>query len=322
MTAGRRRALAGAGPRPALLALAVVVVTVTIMSLGGSAGATTRCFGAAARDASLGCSNATRSATPGLDDVEAGAPCRPVSAGLDSACAFGVSASRAARTIALIGDSHAMNWRAAVDVVARDRRWRGYSMASPGCVYSTAAAALPDGRREHCVRWYRSVSRWLGRHPEVSTVFVSQNAALPIMPGPGRTYASTTVDGYSRTWAALPSTITKVIVLRDTPDPSDDTLRCLRRVIAAGRQRPGPACATPRSQALRWDPAVFAAARLNSRRYRTIDLTNFFCGRRDCYPVIGGVRVFSDVGGHFTTTFSRTLGPYLLRDVRGLFESW
>jgi hypothetical protein len=37
--------------------------------------------------------------------------------------------------------------------------------------------------------------------------------------------------------------------------------------------------------------------------------------------VIGGVRVPDDVLGHFTTAFSRTLGPYLLRAVRGLLAA-
>jgi hypothetical protein len=96
----------------------------------------------------------------------------------------------------------------------------------------------------------------------------------------------------------------------------------LRRVLADGKQRPGPACATARAEAVRWDSAVSAADNLHAKRYRFVDLTSFFCGRRSCYPVVGGVRVYDDVLGHFTTAFSQTLGPYLLREVRRLIAAW
>jgi len=50
---------------------------------------------------------------------------------------------------------------------------------------------------------------------------------------------------------------------------------------------------------------------------RTIDMTGFFCGRRSCYPVIGGALVLRDQS-HLTGTFSGTLGPFLLRAVDAL----
>jgi hypothetical protein len=43
-----------------------------------------------------------------------------------------------------------------------------------------------------------------------------------------------------------------------------------------------------------------------------VDLTPHFCGRRRCFPVVGGVLVHKDTD-HLTRRFSRTLGPYLLR---------
>ena len=106
--------------------------------------------------------------------------------------------------------------------------------------------------------------------------------------------------------------------------PTPPTTRCAAcgASLAAGARRPGPACATPRADAVKWDSAVSSAVSLRSKRYRFIDLTDFFCGRRSCYPVVGGVRVYDDVLGHFTTAFSNTLGPYLLREVRRLIAAW
>lgn len=306
----------------AFLASLAVLAATTVPAAAAPAGAGSRCFGAAARVVALGCADLSRSMVPALGAAERTVACRPVRAKLGPICAFGVSGTRASRHIALIGDSHAMNWRGALDVVARDRRWHGSSIALPGCMFSTAAEALPESRREPCMRWARGVRAWFGRHPEVSTVFVSQNAAMPIEVATGRRYSDIMRDGYAQTWKALPPTVTKIIVLRDAPVPGAGTLLCLRRVLTAGTQRPGPACATARAVALKWDPAVAAVIGLHARRYRFVDMTPFFCGRRDCRPVIGGVRVYSDELGHFTTAFARTLGPYVLRDVRRMFATW
>jgi hypothetical protein len=47
---------------------------------------------------------------------------------------------------------------------------------------------------------------------------------------------------------------------------------------------------------------------------RLLDFTHFFCGRRLCWPVIGGALVFKD-GHHITRVYSGTLGPYVERAV-------
>ena len=59
------------------------------------------------------------------------------------------------------------------------------------------------------------------------------------------------------------------------------------------------------------DPAA-DAARATGRE--TVDLTRQFCGRRRCYPVIGGALVHKDTD-HLTQVFARTLGPFLDRAV-------
>jgi hypothetical protein len=61
---------------------------------------------------------------------------------------------------------------------------------------------------------------------------------------------------------------------------------------------------------------------LHSRRYQYVDLTEFFCSPRNCYPVIGGLLVNRDIFGHITVSYARTLGPYLFREVRKLMASW
>jgi hypothetical protein len=120
-----------------------------------------------------------------------------------------------------------------------------------------------------------------------------------------------------RAWSTLPRTVRRVVVLRDVPDPADDTFECIDRALASGTPRLGLACPTPRAAALAADPAYATARALKSRRYRAIDLTNLFCTPQRCYPVIGGVQVYADIFGHVTAAYMKTVGPYLLHRLVG-----
>jgi len=308
MAAARRRVAARtAAPGGIALALSVAVET--------SAAART-CFGAAARDTRRPCENTSRSVFParntaGFAPADA---CRQIREDPSPVCTFGVSSRRASRHVALVGDSHALHWRAALHAVARRERWRGFSLTAPACFFSAAVGNLPAGLREACVPWYRSARAWFRRHPEVSTVFVSQKADTPVVAPRGRTASAVRIAGFRRAWRSLPRSVKRVVVIRDVPDPADDMFECVERVVAAGQEPPGPACATPRSAALRWDYAVSAAAR--STRFRHVDLTPFFCDEQRCFPVVGGVRVYNDVLGHITVAYARTLAPYLRREIR------
>jgi hypothetical protein len=51
---------------------------------------------------------------------------------------------------------------------------------------------------------------------------------------------------------------------------------------------------------------------------RSIDMTRFFCGARNCYPVIGASLVFRDIFGHLNQAYATSLGPYMARKVRAL----
>jgi hypothetical protein len=52
-----------------------------------------------------------------------------------------------------------------------------------------------------------------------------------------------------------------------------------------------------------------------------IDLSRYMCGRRKCFPVVGGVLVHKDVG-HITRLFATTLGPYMLRAINRVQATW
>ena len=279
-----------------------------------------RCLGAASRNPRYRCRNdELRGAvipTPEVAALSPNARCTIVSTRLPYTCQFGVRAAIANRTIALIGDSHAAHWRGATEVVAQARSWRGFSLTRSGCPYSTAAPDLPAARRRSCEEWRRAVRQWLVRHPQVQTVFVSQLASAGVRAPRGRHRETYKIQGYMRAWRRLPRSVRRIIVLRDTPYSTKDSPFCVERAIRQ-RRSAATACALSRRSAVRRDAAAVAARRDGSRRTHVVDLNDFMCGKRVCFPVVGGVLVHKDTT-HITSLFAGTLGPFLLQRVSRL----
>jgi SGNH domain (fused to AT3 domains) len=287
-----------------------------------SASPTQKCFGAAARDPQRPCTNRhlqlTVVPTPAQARDRPNAPCTIIErSGPFRVCEFGVAASSATGTIALLGDSHAAHWRAALEVVAKAKGWRGLSLTLSGCPFSTATRVLREPLRGECVTRNRLVPGWFERHPEISTVFVSElSGAQWVLPSSGDPFEAE-VAAYTDAWNELPPSVQHIVVIRDTPKDQPRTRVCIERAIAS-REPAGRECEVPRAAAIDRDAAAVAAGRLRSGRAQVLDLNRFFCSARWCYPIVGGALVHKDEH-HLTAVFVRTLGPYLLDDVERLF---
>jgi hypothetical protein len=252
--------------------------------------------------------------TPGDAQIVPNAPCTPIEPALN-VCGFGVPAGESTATVGLLGNSHAGHWRAALQVVTRALGWQGISITRSSCPFMHATIDLPEPKRAECTSWNRGVVSWFDRHPEVGTVFVSDQPTPPLVSRPSGVLA-TQAGAYIDAWQELPVTVRHIVVIRDNPYSRWNTLACVERAMDR-REPAGERCAIPRDQAVKPDPAVIAARWLGSSRVQVIDLTRFFCDSRLCYPVIGGALVYRDVD-HLTRVFATTLGPYLLREVRRL----
>lgn len=275
-----------------------------------------RCFGAASLDPLKPCSNGALrgmvTPTPRRALRLPNAPCSIRQRSFPMICHFGVPEDRAKGFVALIGDSHAVQWGAALGPIALDRKWHGYRISRLGCPLSTAPPVLDPFVRAKCLEWRPALMRWLRDHDEVRTVVVSQHR--PHVAG-GLTAE---VEGYLEAWRALPGSVRRVIVIRDTPGNPGDVRSCVAGALARGRDA-GRTCAVPRSRVLAVDPAAIAARRSTDRRVRLIDMTRWFCDEQRCYPVIGGALVHKDES-HITATYGATLAPYLRRKLLPLLR--
>jgi hypothetical protein len=257
------------------------------------------CFAAAAR--ARPCRNTSARRTelvPNPRDAPLipNAPCR---ISVRTHCEFGVTGHRRTATFALLGDSHAATWRAALEVVAQAKRWRGVSITRPGCPFSTRIPSSPELGPAECARLNRQTLRYL-RASAIKTVFVSSWAQPPTGPHRGTAGYGGNAAAFGAMLDRLPKTVRHVYVLRDNPGTTVRAPTCL--------------CPTPRAQALVPDPLA-AAARKRGPRMRVIDLTRFFCGAASCSPVIGGAYVYKD-DNHINSVFSTSLGPFVLQSLQ------
>lgn len=313
-----------------LMAAALLALLASAPAPASAAAATPSCYGAAARDRTEPCRNpALRLAVQPRGSIAAlmpNQPCTPISIEGDYTdrstgplipCVFGAAQPFSRRVVALVGDSHAMALRAAVQGMAEKRGWVAVDLTRSGCPFSFATRELDDRKeRIGCRRFNRRVVDWLERHSPVDTIFSIGAAGGSEVRAPrGTSQFEARLAGYQRAWAALPDSVEHIIAVRDAPrmDRPQHIAGCIRRAQKA-KTPPGPACAQPRETSLLRDAATWAAKRLADPRYRAIDLSDLMCDETRCFPVVGGVLVFKD-GHHLTRAFSSTLAPMLTRRV-------
>lgn len=275
------------------------------------------CFGAASRDPTRRCENPALADSvdppPERANAQAGSYCDNVErTRLMTACGFGAMPEAADGTFALIGDSHAANMKSALSVLTLAKRWRGVSILRAGCPLTRGAPVFASSQRSRqCRGWNRQVLRWLKKHPEVKTVFLSAHTGARVKRKTGRSARQSAQAGYRDLIGTLLSMRRRVVIIRDTPPSTKKLSQCVSRAMASGR-RPQTTCTRRRSASVRPDPLFEAGRSVRSSRVKLIDLTSQFCDSRRCFTVIGGALVRHDVS-HLTQPFAVTLGPFILR---------
>ena len=217
-----------------------------------------------------------------------------------------------ARTVAIVGDSHATHWFSALDALGKARHWKVVTYTRSSCPFTDGRRTQPDEAEalyQHCRSANAEVERRLVADPAIDTVFVSAySSAYGWAQPPGGHLADPARDGFRTLWKHLTRAGKQVVVIRDVPRVKDkvNSPDCLVK-------HPGDpmACATTRAEGLVADVEA-QAVRGGPRGVHLVDLTDEFCDDLHCYAVVGDVIVYRDYS-HLSQEYSTLLAPYLGR---------
>jgi peptidoglycan/LPS O-acetylase OafA/YrhL len=209
--------------------------------------------------------------------------------------------------VALIGDSHALNWLPALDRIGTARHWRITLISKAACPYVAAMQYTDDaGIQASCVTWKQKATSALAAMPAFDLVIVALLNGAADFHG-----TSNTIAGLRAAWDPILRRGTPIIAIHDVPQATATTNACLERNVGNTS-----ACDDPQSKAfVRED--ILGAAASGQRGVWFVDLTGQFCWDGTCKTAIGGVTVYRD-DTHLTQTFSITLAPALDKAMQSL----
>ncbi|QEE60827.1 acyltransferase [Salinibacterium sp. dk2585] len=210
-----------------------------------------------------------------------------------------------ARTIALVGDSHAAALAPALQDAADDLGWRLVTYLRVGCpALSEEPIGLPgraDWEQQACADWSAEVQQALVSRDDIDTVVYSNFSSRyhdGLVPEQQRLSA----QEIAATWTEVRESGKQIVLIRDVPDPQRINIPlCLSTTSDAAE------CATKRVQALPNDEALRAASQAE---VPVVDLSELFCDEVLCHAVIGDVVVYAD-DNHISRTFARTLSSFV-----------
>lgn len=223
------------------------------------------------------------------------------------ACTFADPAGE--RTVALVGDSKAMQWLPALQAGAADAGWRVVTYGKSACAFAAAPAAEGGRAYPACDAWNEAVVAALAADPP--DVVVTSGVARGAWDGTGGD-PGLLVDGYARRWRALADAGVPVVVLGDSPRSPDDLDVC-----AAWNPGDLTRCTFPAGPAVAASGLPVqreAAAAAAGPGVELVDLTPWICPGGQCPVVVGHVTVHR-AGDHVTATYARTLEPQVVAAV-------
>jgi peptidoglycan/LPS O-acetylase OafA/YrhL len=221
-------------------------------------------------------------------------------------CVYG--SPQGARTVVLMGDSHAATWFPAVEQLASQRGWRLVNLTKHACPVASARVWSEQLRRTYreCSVWRAAAFERIAQEKPDLVIAVNRTD-YAVVKGSARLSAAESAPALAgaaaRAYRKLDAVAGSVLVLRDNPMRPDDPVECLARNLA------DPSACSLRESAAVVGPASEAAA-AEQAGVDYLDTRGVFCVDGLCPAVVGGVAVYRD-DQHVGATYARTLAPYL-----------
>ena len=206
------------------------------------------------------------------------------------------TAEGAARTVVVLGDSHAQQWLSALGPVAGANNWHLIALLKPGCRYG----AESESRTPEC-NAFNAASRNYVLETAPDAAFTVASVTAPSSPD------EVLADGYEAGIAGFAAAGTRVLAMRDNPRFDFDMVKCL-----AANDLSTQACTLPRSQLL---APVSPLTELDGLPgVHAVDMTDQLCTADECPGIIGNMFVYMDYD-HLGRTYLETTAPELARRI-------
>ncbi|HET7676519.1 MAG TPA: acyltransferase family protein [Candidatus Limnocylindrales bacterium] len=205
---------------------------------------------------------------------------------------------RGAKTVALVGDSHAAQWFPALDRLARERGWRLVPLTKVSCRFVDLPMYSRELKRVYteCHTWReRVVERLQALKPDLVVVVV----ARAMQPVEERDNDPTRQgEALARLLARIPA---PAAIIVDTPQSAYVVPSCISRNVNDVRR-----CETTRRTAFGWRYLRLEKAAAAATGARIVNLSARICPRDPCPVLLDGMIVYRDAH-HLTATFAASL---------------
>lgn len=233
-------------------------------------------------------------------------------------CTFG--AKRSGRSVALVGDSKAVQWFTPLERIAERQGWRLVVIAKNGCSLADVVRLVSGHRNPSCEEWApRALSAVERMRPDVVITTTRWGSALPPGGSTDDQYSrEAMVDGLVDYWQDVVATGATLVPVLDTPGPpGGDAPGCVHE-----NQRRLTRCVYSKaSQMPKTGSAAQVEAATRVPEANVVDMSPVLCpdGRR-CPAVIGKVLVYrsgTHIGDTYATTATRALSRELAEATGG-----
>jgi len=230
-----------------------------------------------------------------------------------SPCIYGDTSSNT--TVVLFGDSHALSWFPAMNVVAKLNGWKLLSLTMSACSPADIPAWDPSNNSvmKNCAIWRtQSLQKIAQAHPLLVVVagtrgFATLNSKGKLVKDDART--AIWRAGMKRTIDQLKLDTKNVLYLADTPQSLVDPPVCL-----SAHPKSSLACATPVNKAIQSDWITQEIAMTTEEKILFVDPGLWVCPSSPCPVILGNILIYLD-GGHLTATFSAALAGRLQKAI-------
>jgi peptidoglycan/LPS O-acetylase OafA/YrhL len=230
-------------------------------------------------------------------------------------CEFGAAENVLKRRIALLGDSHAGMWSAALAMFVEPLGIRVRTFAASSCAITADDRSLESHLRpeyrDACRSWRRRAEAAIIGDKQIDTVVISDNAYNEKLLTEAGGWSEDDGRGIAEILHRFRAAGKRVILIDDVPNLPFDLPDCL----AQARTNNDP-CTFNQTQVPTSTPLGRAAALMPPGEIGYLTFKDVFCDGLVCHTVIGGIPAYMD-RDHISAPFARTLAGRLKKFITG-----